>query len=72
MAAFLLAHHGTEGHLKLKLLKAKLLAAKAPHVIAHVKVAKEVKASAANAFFKTLAAVRERERVSLELILMIL
>lgn len=56
MAAFLLAHE-TEGHLKLKLLKAKLLAAKAPHVLAHIKVAKEVKAASANAFIKTLAAV---------------
>lgn len=49
--------HESEGHLKLKLIKAKLLAAKAPHVAAHIKVGAEVKASAANAFVKTLAAV---------------
>lgn len=57
MAAVLLANHSEAHHLKLKLLKAKLLAAKAPHVAAHVAVAAEVKAHAASAVVKTVGAV---------------
>lgn len=47
----------SDAHLKLKLLKAKLLAAKAPHVIAHVAVAKDVKLKTAGAWVKSVAAV---------------
>lgn len=47
----------TDAHLKLKLLKAKLLAAKAPHVVAHLAVAKDVKLKTANAWVKSVEAV---------------
>lgn len=51
--------NGVHIGLKLKLLKAKLIAAKAPHIAAKVAVAKEVKAHKALAFAKTVAAVRK-------------
>lgn len=47
----------TDATLKLKLLKAKLLAAKAPHVAAHLAVAKEVKLKTVNAWAKSIEAV---------------
>lgn len=44
-------------HLKLKLLKAKLIALKAPHIAAKIATAKEVKAKTAIAAIKTAGAV---------------
>lgn len=49
--------HEAQAHLKLKLLKGKLLAAKAPHVLAKIAVAKEVKIKSKIAAVKTIAAV---------------
>lgn len=49
--------HGIS-HLKLKLLKAKAIAAKAPHIAAKVAVAKEIKVKSGIAFAKSVAAVR--------------
>lgn len=49
----------SDAHLKLKLLKAKLLAAKAPHVIAHLAVAKDVKIKTATAWVKGIEAVSD-------------
>lgn len=49
--------HESQAHLKLKILKGKLLAAKASHVIAKVAVAKEVKIKSKIAAVKTIAAV---------------
>lgn len=49
--------HNAEAKPKLGLIKAKVALASAPHVIAHVSVAKEVKAKTKIAFAKSLAAV---------------
>lgn len=49
--------HESEAHLKLKLLKGKLIAAKAPHVLAKIAVAKEVKLKSKIAAVKSIAAV---------------
>lgn len=49
--------HEAQAHPKLKLLKAKLIAAKAPHVLAKIAVAKEVKLKTGIAAVKTIAAV---------------
>lgn len=49
--------HETEAAPKLGLIKAKIIAAKAPHVIAKVAVAKEVKLKTKIAAAKAVAAV---------------
>lgn len=60
-------HHETEAHpkLKLKLLKAKLLA---PHIAAKVSVAKKIKAKTAIAAAKTLAAIKAKKAAALAII----
>lgn len=49
--------HNVDADPKLGLISAKLAVAKVPHVIAHVSVAKEVKAKTKVAAAKTIAAV---------------
>lgn len=60
LATILLAPHQSEAlpHLKLAVLKAKLAAIKAPHIVAHVAVATDVKHKTADAFWKSLAAIK--------------
>lgn len=58
----------SEAHFKLAVVKAKLAALKAPHVAAHVAVAADVKHKTADAFWKSLAAIKATKHAAAAII----